>query len=44
MKSAVAVFSAIIGAIVLFTFLSGGGFSIGTQSGKPFLSLGYQHA
>jgi hypothetical protein len=35
-------FSAVVGAVILFTFFTGGGFSIGTSPAGPRFSLGYQ--
>jgi hypothetical protein len=39
-----AIFAAIVGAIIAFTFLAGGAFSLGTRGGLPFLNVGFRGA
>lgn len=41
MRTAMAVFAALIGAVVVLTFLAGGKFSLGTSGGLPFLNVGF---
>jgi hypothetical protein len=41
MKTVLAVLSAIVGAVVVMTLLTGGKFAIGTSAAGPLFSLGF---
>lgn len=42
MRTAMAVFGALITAVVVLTFMTGGGFNLGTSPTGPYVSLGYK--